>query len=851
MAKKRLKIKDRQGNVVDYDIAAASVTIDVEGKSLEVKLTEIAAAILGQVKRVVYNGNTYIAEGGIVNLGNQMQPDWNESSTTYPAYIRNKPNFARVATSGSYNDLSDKPQSVDVECDEQMSSTSEKPVQNKVIKAYVDNLVNGLINNAPAALDTLNELSAALGNDSNFAATVTNSLASKVDKETGKGLSTNDYTTAEKNKLAGIASGAEVNVQADWNASSGDAQILNKPTIPSKTSDLTNDSGFVTATALVDVIAGNGDFALMYDQQNETYNIVRIVSSLEITSLAAMSASTKTGTFKVSGTHLKGDVTIALSQGATGWLLSTGGGAGASSLTLSPTNGTLAETTITVTYSGSSDSVGNAITVSSDGADTQTVYATYTQYAGPTILPAENSVSLSEVAGYTDTKTLSVSGANLTDAISAALSGTNASKFSVSGTLTSSGGTLTISYNPASGDTGTHSAVLTLSSSGASSVTVNLSGAVKSQTLSISPSTLDLSSASGTSASGTITVSGTNIKSSVSLSVGTGFTLSKNTLTATEVNAGETVTVTADTTSASTTITATDGTNTATASATWSVTEEAPSVGDIITKGGLKYKVTALPDGDTPGKLTVANGDGEVPSGYKVATNKYAMADVVIPDSITYAAETYNVTAIGTSAFVDCFNLKTVSIGTNVKTISSYAFYQCKNASFTSIALNNVTFIGQQAFNKCNYLANVVVTSTSLSMEQSIFENTNISNLDLSAVSSSLSFGNMTLPQTKLTRLDVGAGCSSLAGGTYSCQNLATVILRKTSTITGCTQDGSGYTSFNGRKSKKTSQGSSYVPTKVYVPTELKSTYEANADWATWVSSGVIEFDTIENLPNS
>lgn len=35
---------------------------------------------------------------------------------------------------------------------------------------------------------------------------------------------------AEKTKLAGIATGAEVNVNADWNATSGDAQILNKPT---------------------------------------------------------------------------------------------------------------------------------------------------------------------------------------------------------------------------------------------------------------------------------------------------------------------------------------------------------------------------------------------------------------------------------------------------------------------------------------------------------------------------------------------------------------------------------------------------------------------------------------------
>lgn len=52
----------------------------------------------------------------------------------------------------------------------------------------------------------------------------------KVDKVSGKGLSSNDYTTTEKNKLAGIAEGAQVNVQSDWNASSGDAAILNKPT---------------------------------------------------------------------------------------------------------------------------------------------------------------------------------------------------------------------------------------------------------------------------------------------------------------------------------------------------------------------------------------------------------------------------------------------------------------------------------------------------------------------------------------------------------------------------------------------------------------------------------------------
>lgn len=61
-----------------------------------------------------------------------------------------------------------------------------------------------------------------LTNDSNFV-----SDASYVHTD-------NNFTTTLKNKLDGIASGAEVNVQADWNVTTttSDAYIKNKPTIP-------------------------------------------------------------------------------------------------------------------------------------------------------------------------------------------------------------------------------------------------------------------------------------------------------------------------------------------------------------------------------------------------------------------------------------------------------------------------------------------------------------------------------------------------------------------------------------------------------------------------------------------
>lgn len=85
-------------------------------------------------------------------------------------------------------------------------------------KKYVDDTV--------AAVDVTEQISGKA--DKTY---VDSKLDTKVDKVSGKQLSANDYTNEDKTKLAGIAAGAEVNVNADWNAESGDAQILNKPTI--------------------------------------------------------------------------------------------------------------------------------------------------------------------------------------------------------------------------------------------------------------------------------------------------------------------------------------------------------------------------------------------------------------------------------------------------------------------------------------------------------------------------------------------------------------------------------------------------------------------------------------------
>lgn len=124
-----------------------------------------------------------------------------------------------VATSNDYNDLDNLPTIPEgAVVDSQLSNTSENAVQNKVIYS-------------------------ALGN--------------KVDKVSGKGLSTNDYTTTEKNKLSGISSGAQVNVIETIQVN-GTAQTVSSKTVnisvPTNNNQLTNGAGYQTSSQVQSAI---------------------------------------------------------------------------------------------------------------------------------------------------------------------------------------------------------------------------------------------------------------------------------------------------------------------------------------------------------------------------------------------------------------------------------------------------------------------------------------------------------------------------------------------------------------------------------------------------------------------
>ena len=93
------------------------------------------------------------------------------------------------------------------------------------VSKQVADAVAQIVSDAPEAYDTLKEISDWISSHASDAAEMNSSIqqnasdigtlettvANKVDKVEGKQLSTEDYTTAEKSKLAGIAEGAQVN----------------------------------------------------------------------------------------------------------------------------------------------------------------------------------------------------------------------------------------------------------------------------------------------------------------------------------------------------------------------------------------------------------------------------------------------------------------------------------------------------------------------------------------------------------------------------------------------------------------------------------------------------------------
>ena len=135
----------------------------------------------------------------------------------------------------------------------------------KQAKAYTDSTIKNLVGNAPDALDTIYELAEALQNNKSLIDSLNDAITNKVDKVSGKGLSTNDFTNDLKNNLttaythsqsAHAPSNAERNIIVGVQKNGADLTVDSSTrkvnvTVPTKTSEITNDSGYLTSSGTI------------------------------------------------------------------------------------------------------------------------------------------------------------------------------------------------------------------------------------------------------------------------------------------------------------------------------------------------------------------------------------------------------------------------------------------------------------------------------------------------------------------------------------------------------------------------------------------------------------------------
>ncbi len=133
-------------------------------------------------------------------------------------------------------------------------------------------------------------------------------------------------------------------------------------------------------------------------------------------------------------------------------------------------------------------------------------------------------------------------------------------------------------------------------------------------------------------------------------------------------------------------------------------------------------------------------GSNTVEVTFKDANYQSYSGSVTIRPTVPYNGKTYQVTAIGESAFSGCTNLTRVTIPTSVTRIDFCAFSHC--SGLTSIDIpNSVTHIGYMSFTECSGLRNVVIPNSVTYIDYCAFEGcSNLSDVTIGSSVSSISW---------------------------------------------------------------------------------------------------------------
>ena len=120
----------------------------------------------------------------------------------------------------------------------------------ETVNGLISDAIDDLINGAPATYDTLKEIADWIATHQSEYEALIAGLATKVDKVTGKDLSTNDFTDAYKTKLDGIEANANAYVLPQASASTlGGVKVGDNLAIDSSTGVLSGNYSAATTSA--------------------------------------------------------------------------------------------------------------------------------------------------------------------------------------------------------------------------------------------------------------------------------------------------------------------------------------------------------------------------------------------------------------------------------------------------------------------------------------------------------------------------------------------------------------------------------------------------------------------------
>lgn len=244
---KWIKLNEEQNNAEDMDIAALKTAVsNLQTSKLDVtthnSFVEESNAAHNSIIASKADKATTLAGYGITNAYTKTEVDTKVSSA-----VASKANAADVYTQGQVDGL--------LSAKADSSTVYTKSQTDSAISTKVAEIVDA----APEALNTLNELAAALGNDPNFAATISAQIGSKAN-------SSDVYTTTQTNQAISSAIASKAN----------SADVYTKSAIDTALSAKANTSDTYTKTGTDNAITA----AIANKVTSTDVNTIKIVSTL-------------------------------------------------------------------------------------------------------------------------------------------------------------------------------------------------------------------------------------------------------------------------------------------------------------------------------------------------------------------------------------------------------------------------------------------------------------------------------------------------------------------------------------------------------------------------------------------